>query len=285
MTVDDVEATTALWEDAFEDLRVRSNLPGGPPTPPGVRDWMRARARHQLATDADGSWVALVDGNIVGLTAALVRDGLWVLSQLAVSPAAQDRGLGRRLLELALDYGGRQLPGLIMCSRDPRANRRYIQAGFEAHPAMTAMGPLRRGGLPAVSGVRDAGVDGLELAAHVDRVVRGASHGADHTWLVSMGDAVRTLDDSRGRGYALVEEARLHMLAATEPAAARALLVDALARMPDGTELDIGWLTGGQQWAFPVLLSAGAQLQPSGPLMVRGGPGPLSPWIPHGAFG
>jgi hypothetical protein len=47
----------------------------------------------------------------------------------------------------------------------------------------------------------------------------------------------------------------------------------------------VNWLTAPQQWAIRVLIGSGVELQPYGPVMVRGMPGPPSPYIPSGAYG
>ena len=52
-----------------------------------------------------------------------------------------------------------------------------------------------------------------------------------------------------------------------------------------GETVEINWLTAGQQWAITVLIQAGVELQPYGPVMVRGMPGPPSPYIPSGGYG
>lgn len=48
--------------------------------------------------------------------------------------------------------------------------------------------------------------------------------------------------------------------------------------------MQVNFLTGAQQWALPVLLDAGLALRPDGPVCHRGATGPLTPYIPSGAF-
>ena len=77
---------------------------------------------------------------------SLVREDIWVLSLLGVLPGQQDTGVGRRLLEAAVDYGRHARVGLILTSRDPRAARRYAMsaviqrasASYFGKPAMFA---------------------------------------------------------------------------------------------------------------------------------------------------
>src|SRR5262249_26415637 len=149
-------------------------------------DRMQARVAYLLATDPAGSFVADDKGEVVGLAQALVREGLWVLSLFGVSVRAQNRGIGQQLLDAALLYGG-DLPGLILSSRDARAMRRYARAGFALHPAVTSRGHIRQDALPTTNAVRAGGARELELAAEVDRRIRGASHGPDFVKLIEEG--------------------------------------------------------------------------------------------------
>ncbi len=47
-----------------------------------------------------------------------------------------------------------------------------------------------------------------------------------------------------------------------------------LAESPPGETIEINWLTSAQQWAIRVVVDAGIELQPYGPVMVRGMDGP-----------
>ena len=46
----------------------------------------------------DSAWVAEVDGEVVGCSLALVREGMWFLSLLMVDPVRHGQGLGKQLL-------------------------------------------------------------------------------------------------------------------------------------------------------------------------------------------
>src|SRR4051812_40631353 len=64
----------------------------------------QVRIAHLQRTDPGGAWVADDDGEIVGVSLALVREGVWGLSLFGVHPEHQSRGIGRRLLDAALGY-------------------------------------------------------------------------------------------------------------------------------------------------------------------------------------
>lgn len=75
------------------------------------------------------------------------------------------------------------------------------------------------------------------------------------------------------------------MVAAVDVPAARSLLLAALASGPPDQEVEVGWLSGDQQWAVDVVVAAGLELRLSGAIMVRGRPRPFLPYIANGAFG
>jgi GNAT superfamily N-acetyltransferase len=267
-------------------MRDRFHLPVIERTPASDEHYA-GRLAHMLRTDPDGCWVAAGADGPKGLAVALRRGPLWVLSNFAVDPSAQDAGVGRALLDRAAAYGDAEGPGLILSSRDPKAMRRYAFAGFALRPSVTAKGTVRRAGLARADGVRDGDAADLELAAHVDELQRGASHGPDFGALLDDGARLLVFERGTRQGYAVVRQSdhRPVVVAATDPDAAIQLLTAALADVPDGGESEVGWLTGAQQWAIGVCLRAGMELHPVGPVMVRGHPGPMAPYVPNGAYG
>ncbi len=279
----DVAPAVEVWCSAMADMGTRHRPPARAAAtgPAGVdRGRVGRRLAHLLATDPAGSWVAEREGAVVGLAQAFVRGRHWVLSVLGVDPVCQSTGVGRALLGRALGYGAGG-PGTVQASVDPRAVRLYATAGFEPHPTLMATGPVaRRPAGPA--SVRAAGEEGLAVASAIDRAVRGAPRQADLAHLVADGAALLLDGD---RAYALAQADRVVTLAGRDEASAAAVLTAALARArPDGP-FEVGWLTGGQQWALGPLLEAGLPLFPSGPVMIRGMERPFAPYLPSGGFG
>lgn len=278
MTDDDVEPAFAASQAAFEARGERW------PATSETADmrWRRGieRIRHLLRHDPDCAWVA-DDGAVRGVAMALVREGVWGLSLLAVEPGAQGNGLGGRLLERALTSAEGTRGQIILSSLDPRAMRSYARAGFHLEPAVCAFGVVDRAAIPSGLGVR-AGENGdLELAAEVDRRQRGAAHGPD---LDALSDAGYELLVLPGEGYAFHREGSPALLAASDPDAGRRLLWAVLAASAPGREVGVMFLTGQQGWAIDVSLAAGLALEPCGPTFVRGELGPLSPYLPNPAY-
>ena len=195
----------------------------------------RARIRHIAATDPEGSVVAERDGEIVGVALAVRRGSLWFLSLLAVRTGMQSAGIGRRVLDAALDYGRDCALGMIGASPDPRALRRYGRAGFALYPGYYAEGipiwPRRRLGSASAratgivtrswskrwSGSAAASPTALTSAICVERGIR----------LLVRDGAAR--DD---RAICLLRDSRITMVAGASEQAAHRVLWSAMAEAP-----------------------------------------------------
>ena len=282
MSADDVAGAEEAWADAYETMRAGYGLPVDPRTPDSVAR-TRERIAHLLATDPGGSWVAEDDdGAVVGLSQAAVREDLWVLSLLGVASRCQGRGTGKALLDAALEYGREAPSGMILCSRDPRAARRYFRAGFQLHPCVTARGAVDRRGLRPAPAVRAGDAADLDFVADLDRRVRGAAHGPDLVQLLGEGCGLWVRE---ARGFAVAREAKPVFLAAADEEAAVDLLHACLGSAGRDEVVEVNWITAPQQWALRVALDVGLELHPVGPLMIRGMAGPPFPYLPSGAFG
>lgn len=279
MTPADVEAAFTASQVAFEARNER-----WPATTESadVR-WRRGleRIRHLLDTDPDGAWVADDGTGVRGVAMALVREGVWGLSLLAVAPGVQSGGVGRRLLAQALRTAEGTTGQIVLSSLDPRALRSYARAGFALQPAVEGFGVPRRDAIPAGLGVREGRDGDLELAAAIDREQRGGSHGEDHRKLLEAGFELLVAPD---RGYVFQRDGSPSLLAARDPDTARALLWATLAAAPAGHESGVMFVTEGQNWALPVMIEAGLSLEPCGPTFVRGRLGPMSPYLPNPAY-
>jgi GNAT superfamily N-acetyltransferase len=280
MAPGDVAAAHAATVAAFEDLARRHAKPV-PPRPDEAA--AHRRLRHLLATDPGGCFVAERGGAVVGVAVALLREGLYGLSLLVVRPEAQSTGLGSALLAATLAYGDGARGGIILSSDDPRALRAYARAGFALHPALQASGAPRLAP-DAVDGTRPGDLADLPATEEIDRAVRGAAHGADLAVLLDDPTARLLLTEDE-RGYAVVRDGSLRLLAARGPASARAVLRAALASAAPGQEAGVEWLTAVQGcWAMDVVLDAGLELSCGGVVCVRGDVGPLWPYLPNGAY-
>lgn len=280
----DAVAVREVAAAAFEGLEQRLGETAEPASP--HRDATEdARTRHLARTDPGGCWLAEEDGRVIGTALALRREGLWGLALLCVVPGAQNRGVGRTLLDHTLAYGRGCLRGLIVASPDPWAARRYHAAGFQLYPTMSLRGKVDRAALP------DPGAVPVHLgdASHrplldsVDRRTRGGAHGEDHTALLRTTEELLVADTLTGSGYCYRDGGRVVLLAATSKRLAARLLIEALVRTPPGQESVVSHLTGEQDWAVDVGLAGGLTVGTRGFLALRG-MRPPSPYLPSSSF-
>ena len=104
----DLEALRRLTVEAFQGVTIEQNLERlfGPIA---GHDWAWRKAR-QIDADVEahpqGVFVAEEDGAVLGYVTTRVdaEAGIGQIPNLAVSAGARNRGLGRRLIEHALDY-------------------------------------------------------------------------------------------------------------------------------------------------------------------------------------
>jgi predicted N-acetyltransferase YhbS len=252
---------------------------------PEKRRLWEERVRHCLITDPEGSFVSETDGAISGLGQATVREQLWVLSLLTVSPTRGRGGEGRALVNATLEYGRDSTDrAIIIASNDPRAMRIYASSGFRLEPTFEASGALPDPSVipelhPEITTVPESELDTL---APISRAVRGAYHGPDLEFLVSRGATVFRLGD-RGFACAAIDRG-VSLLAALDEEAATALLWRALDHIKEAPNIKISFVPAAQQWALAVFLAARISFSAQGGIATRGNLGPMYPYIPSPAF-
>jgi ribosomal protein S18 acetylase RimI-like enzyme len=287
MTEADVPGAVAAFDTGFLAMRTRYGLPVTGNSIQ-IERWRQTRTRRLLASDPGGSWVAEDEGTIIGMSQSFVREDYWVLSQLGTVPGRQGGGVGRELLRLALSHGDPHGPGTIQCSRDPKAMALYTSFGFALHPVVAGWGMVRPGAVERPAAVvrhepEQVTDRELSMVTAIDRKVRGSARSEDITaMLAPPGARLLLLAD---QAYAVARDERLVTLGARNEESASLVLRAMLAESPPGETVEVNWITAGQQWAIAVLVESGVELQPYGPVMVRGMDGPPSPYIPSGGYG
>jgi hypothetical protein len=129
--------------------------------------------------------------------------------------------------------------------------------------------------------VRTGSLADLPLTVDVDHAVRGAAHGDDIAALLEAGGELLVLP---GRGYAVMRDAAVRLLAARDEDAAATLLRACLASAGPG-EAAVEWITSAQGWAVKPCLDAGLELRADlGAVFLAGEVGPFAPYLPSGAY-
>lgn len=176
--------------------------------------------------------VAELDGKIVGIAAATVRDSIWFLAMFWVLPEYKLQGIGRPLLERVQRLGDEQ-GATIRCvwsSIDLAAIASYLKLGMvPGGPIFTFTGPLRASLRPH----EGAQLGELEKgqASAIDRIVRGVVREQDHAYFRARGMSGHQLRIAEQIvGYFYVKDGVIGPAAWTDPVHADALLSHALER-------------------------------------------------------
>ena len=281
MTVDDVPAAERVTAVGFHELDTRMFRRSWPDPllrPPERGALWILRTRHLVDTDPGGCWVAEQDDRLIGVVVSFLREKMWLLASYAVVPDAQGLGLGRALLAPALEYGRGSLRGMLNASSDPKALRRYHEAGFRFHPQMFLRGTPDRSRIPVVEKVREGSESDRDWMDSVDRQTRGAAHGVDHAVLMRQYRLVVS-ETSSAQGYAYLDDG-IALLAATDRRTAARLMWEAIASSDD---LLIGHITPENSWAVDVGLEARLELNQEGYQALRHMQ-PPKPYLPNGAL-
>jgi GNAT superfamily N-acetyltransferase len=285
MRESDLPGAERLSDASFHDLELRTsprNRPDPEPrSPDGSAAWLR-RGRHILATDPAGCWVAEDETGMLGFATSMNRELMWILGTYAVRPGLQGRGIGKQLLEAASTHSRSCLRAMLSASADPKAVRRYRQAGFGLHPQMFLTGTVDRALLPVVEKMREGSVGDIDLMNSVDRQRRGAAHLTDHEVMIELFRLTVT-DSTTGSGYVYSDDRRVALLAASNRRTARRLLWEALAGARSGQPFEIGHVTAANEWAVDVGMDARLDLHTSGYLALRG-MAPPTAYLHHGVF-
>ncbi len=170
---------------------------------------------------------------------------------------------------------------VILSSRDTRALRAYARLGLDLHPAIAARGRPRPVAAPPE--VRAGTLADQPLFDAVDRDVRGAAHGPDVEALLTPGGRLLVVPE---RGYAVVRDGMVRLLAARDEAAAAALLRSVFAAAARaGHDAAVEWITAAQPWAIDPCLEAGLDLRfDLGAVFVGGDVGRFAPYLPSGPY-
>jgi predicted N-acetyltransferase YhbS len=281
MTADDAPAAERVTAVGFHELDTRMfrrSWPDPEIRPPGRGARWVDRARHLVATDPGGCWVAERDDELLGVVISFVREKMWLLATYAVVPGSQGHRLGKALLAPALEHGRGALRGMLNASSDPRALRRYHDAGFRLHPQMFLRGTPDRALIPAGGQLREGTETDIDLMDSVDRRTRGAAHGVDHHLLMRQHRLVVS-ETSSAQGYAYLDGG-VALLAATDRRTAARLMWEAIASSED---VLIGHITPENAWAVDVGLAARLELHQEGYLALRS-MRPPKPYLAHGAL-
>jgi GNAT superfamily N-acetyltransferase len=191
----EIPLATELFVTTLTDLSHRHGLP----TPVWSAESSEPVFHHLQAT---GDFqVACLDGQIVSICAAVVRDRAWFLSMFWTRPTLQRQGVGRPLLqrvwEAGRERGARR--SFTWSSIDPGAISVYLRLGMlPGCQIFTFAGPVRH--LPVPVPLERVPLT-LEAASRVDERIWGATREVDHQFWSASGPGWEVRRGSKLVGY------------------------------------------------------------------------------------
>ena len=134
---------------------------------------------------AEHFWVAVDQGEIIGFSRSMVRDGIRQLSELFVHPDKQAQGVGKRLLDVAFSLEGVRNRVVIGTSDIP-AITRYLKSGVKFR--FTIYDWFRKPEI--VPFETDLAIEpfiptheNLAILNSIDQIILGYVREVDHVWL------------------------------------------------------------------------------------------------------
>lgn len=135
---EDIPTLTAIMVNAFEGVSIDQGIENVFGQING-HDWKWRKARHladDLQRDPEGIFVAESDGRIVGFVSTWMdrEAGIGHIPNISLVPDMRGQGLGRRLLELALDrfrQAGMTHAKIETLVQNEIGNHLYRSVGFE----------------------------------------------------------------------------------------------------------------------------------------------------------
>ena len=138
-----------------------------------------------FAETANHFWVAEDQGEIIGFSRSMLRDGIRQLSELFVHPDKQAQGVGKRLLEAAFSSDGAH-NRVVIGTSDVRAVIRYLKSGVKFR--FTIYDWSRKPEI--VPFETDLSIEpfsptpgNLAILNSIDQIILGYTREVDHTWL------------------------------------------------------------------------------------------------------
>jgi predicted N-acetyltransferase YhbS len=197
----DADACGKICYEAFGNIAAKHNFPPDIPSPEMAQGFLRALFAHTGFFCV----VAENDGEIIGSNCLDERTPIAGIGPITISPAAQNGGTGRRLMQAVMDRAAeRKFPAvrLVQAGYHSRSLSLYAKLGFVVREPLACMhGPAIRTAIPGLE-VRPARMGDLAACNRLALRVHGHDRGGELRDAIQQGSA--TLVESRGRvsGYA-----------------------------------------------------------------------------------
>ena len=137
-TAGDAESCGRIVYDAFESIASRHNLP----VEPGSPEFTLFKVREMLSNDGFAGLVAERDGELLASTFIDERGEIAGIGPVTVDPAVQDHGVGRALMQAALERErARDVAGirLVQTAYHYRSLALYAKLGFVVREPLSVL--------------------------------------------------------------------------------------------------------------------------------------------------
>jgi predicted N-acetyltransferase YhbS len=211
----DIEECGRIIYEAFRSIAERHNFPPDfPSAEAGVRT-----ARFCINHPAIYGVVAEREGRVLGSSFIDERDPVRGVGPVTVDPAAQERGVGRRMMQALLERG-RNAVGvrLVQDAFNTVSMPLYASLGFEVKEPLVLLEGRPSSGPPAGIAMRPLTVDDLDACEALCRRVHGFERTGELGDALSMraGSSLVAVRDGRITAYASSVSMRGHGVAATD---------------------------------------------------------------------
>ena len=200
-TAEDADSCGRIFYDAFESIAARHNHP----VEAGSPEFTRFLIGQMLQNDGYAGLVAERGGEVLGSAFIDERSIIAGIGPVSVDPGAQDAGVGRALMEAALERErSRQAAGvrLVQTAYHYRSLALYAKLGFAVREPLSVM----QGTPPAVSipglGIRPAREEDVSACGELCLRVHGHDRNGELRDAVAAGTAQVVERPGRISGYA-----------------------------------------------------------------------------------
>lgn len=187
-TPKDVDSCARIFYDAFESIATRHHFP----IEPSSREFTNFKVSEMLSDDGFFGLVAERDGELLGCAFVDERAVIAGIGPVTVDPAAQDDGIGRALMQAAVDRErDRGVAGmrLVQTAYHYRSLALYAKVGFVVRESLSVL----QGTPPAISmpgrGVRPATLHDLDRCSDLCIRVHGHERNRELQAAITAGTA------------------------------------------------------------------------------------------------
>lgn len=198
---EDAEACGQICFDAFATINARHGVPPDFPSPVVAQGLLRGLFSHP----GFYAVVAEAGGRIAGSNAMDERSTIAGIGPITIDPGAQNGGIGRMLMQDALDRArDKGFPGvrLVQAAFHGRSLSLYAKLGFQVREPLAVMNGTVNAAPQDGATVRPATADDLDACNRICEQVHGIGRAGETAEAIGQGTARVVERDGRVRGYA-----------------------------------------------------------------------------------